>query len=583
MSVEKLLYPIYKKKLWLLLLFLSCIFRSIVVLFLNKGYASLIDNTLLGAFDLLANSTILLVCTGSIQVVIIIVQNLIASLLCEKVGCDLRAKAFEGILKGEYKTIENLSTGETLSKLNTDLSGVTTWIKGDLSALLSEGVLFIVVFTVLLYTNPKLTILSFFIVPFFSVGSYLLSKPITSAEEEKNKAVEEFNIISKSIMDAFPIFKLFDMKQPLLKKVDERINLSNLAEMKANNVRAKLMSINGFIAYMPTAIIFGVGGYMAINGSITAGELLAFINMSNFVTGPLLNLPARIDGIRTSSANAVRVFNILERLRYEGKGEVMMSERVEEIAVEFRGVSFGYTKDKRSIRDVSFKVPRGSKVAIVGESGSGKSTILKLIAGLYEVEEGEVFVFGANIKSSDLSCVRKEISYIPQEAQLFPVSIYENITCGHTIPREKVIDACKASQLCTLINNLPEGIDTNIGEQGSKLSGGEGQRVAIARAIAKDASIFLLDEATSALDGKTESDILKFFDSLAGRKTIIFVTHKLANAVNADLIICMKNGQISEAGTHQELIKADNYYAGLYKIQNMLEVLLNERDKTAVS
>lgn len=584
MYVRRLLGLLYKKKFWVLLLVITCVSRSIAVLFLNKGYAGIIDNVLKGAYGLITNSVILLLCTGIIQVVIILSQNLISSMLSEKISCDLRTKAIEGILKTEFKTIENLSTGETLSKLNTDLSGVTAWIKSELSALISDGILFLIILAAMLYTNLKLTVFSFFIVPFFSAGSYLLSKPITTAEEEKNKAMEQVNIISKSIIDAFPVFKLFEMKRPLLDMVNEKINISILAEMKANNVRAELMSVNGIISYFPTVIIFGLGGYMAVAGSITAGKLLAFINMSSFITGPLLNLPARIDGIRTSSSNISRVFDILDKLKYENKGGgTMIPDRAKEIAVEFRNVTFGYTEDKSSLKNISFKVYRGSKTAIVGESGCGKSTILKLIAGLYPVDKGEVSVFGADVKSSDLNCIRKAISFMPQEAQLFPVSIYENITCGHRMAAEKVMNACKASQLEALINTLTDGINTNIGEHGSKLSGGERQRICIARAIAKDAPLFLLDEATSALDGQTESALLKYFDTLVGTKTIISVTHKISNAVNADLIICMKNGQICETGTHDELIKADNYYARLYKLQNMLEVLSNEGDKTAVS
>jgi ABC-type multidrug transport system fused ATPase/permease subunit len=579
----RLLSLLYKKKFWILLLVTACVSRSIVVLFLNRGYAVLIDNVLKGAYGHILDNAVLLLCTGVIQVSVILSQNLLSSILSEKVGCDLRMGAIDGILKTEFKTVENLSAGETLSKLNTDLSGVTTWIKGELSSLVSDCILFIIVLAAMLYTNPKLTILSFVIVPFFSAGSYILSKPITTAEREKNKAVEEVNIISKSIIDAFPIFKLFEMKNTLLDKVDEKINISILAEIKANNVRAKLMSINGFISYLPTVIIFGLGGYMSILGSITAGELLAFINMSGFVTGPLLNLPARIDGIRTSSVNVSRVFEILGRLKYENiEGGSIMTDSKGEVAVEFRNVTFGYTENKKSLKNVSFKVYKGSKVAIVGESGCGKSTILKLIAGLYPVDQGEVFVFGTGVKSSNLSQIRSAISCIPQEAQLFPVSIFENIACGHKITEEKVKRACKASHLEALINSLPHGINTNIGEHGSKLSGGERQRICIARALAKDAPLFLLDEATSALDGQTESHILSFFDALTGAKTIISVTHKLANAVNADLIICLKNGRICETGTHSELIEAGNYYAGLYKLQNMIEVLSNAGEKTAV-
>lgn len=579
----KLFYLLFKRKLLIVLLVFTCISRSIAVLFLNKGYAGLIDRILTDTYGLMFNSIIILFCTGVIQVAIILFQNYISSMLSEKIGYTIRRKAIDGILNAEYKTIENLSTGESISKLNTDLSGVITWVRNEFSALISDSILFTIIIIAMLHTNWKLTVISFFIVPFFSIGSYLLSKPITASEKEKNKAISDVNVIAKSIIDAFPILKLFQMKQSLLNKANEKISISIFTEIKANSIRAKLMSINGFIAYTPTAIMLGLGGYMAIKGSISAGVLLAFINMSNFITGPLLNLPARIDAIRTSSSNISRVFDMLDKLIYKEKGgENMYCDIGQEIAVEFRNVSFGYTENKNIIDNISFKVQSGSKVAIVGESGCGKSTVLKLIAGLYPINSGQILFSGSDLENMDLICIRKYISFIPQESQLFPVSIYENISCGHPLAVENVMAACKAAQLESLINNLSAGIYTNIGEHGNKLSGGERQRICIARAIAKNAPLVLLDEATSALDGQTESAILEFFDTLKATKTIIFVTHKIKNAINADLVICIKNGQICESGTHENLIKADGYYARLYKFQNMLEVLSNEQDKSTV-
>jgi ABC-type multidrug transport system fused ATPase/permease subunit len=470
----KLFDLLFKRKLMLILLILTCIIQSIVVLFLNNGYAKLVNIVLKGAYGLILNITIILLLIGTIQAAVISIQNYISSRLSEKIGYDMRQRAIDGILKAEYKNIENLSTGESLSKLNSDLSGITAWIRNELSALISDSILFIIVISSLLYTNWRLTVISFSIVPFFSVGSYVLSKPITAAEKERSKAVSDVNVIAKSIIDAFPILKLFNMKKPLLGKVDEKITISTLAEIKANSIRAKLMSVNGFVSYTPTVIMWGSGGYMAINGSISAGRLLAFINMSSFITGPLLNLPARIDAIRTSSSNISRIFDMLDKLIYSDKGGKNMQLDVKkELAIEFCNVTFRYSENKSSLKNISFKVPNGSKVAIIGESGCGKSTILKLIAGLYPVNSGKVLFFGSHIKNTDLSYIRNNISFIPQEAQLFPVSIYENITCGHPMSMDNVIAACRAAQLEGLIKSLPLGINTNIGECGNKLSGGE--------------------------------------------------------------------------------------------------------------
>lgn len=570
----KFLYLLFQKKLLIILLVLTCICRSIVVLFLNKGYARLVDSILESTYDILFHSSVMLLFIGIVQVIVIFIQNFISSILSEKMGYIIREKTIKGILNAEYKNIENLSVGESLSKFNSDLSGITAWIKNELVIFISDSILFIIILFAMLSINWKLTVVSFCLVPFFTIGSYLLSKPITTYEKEKNKAIADVNIIVKSIIDAYPVLKLFHMKQPLFSKTNEKINISVSLEVKANRVRAKLLSINGFLSYLPTVILWSVGGYMTIKGELSAGVFLAFINMSGFINGPLLNLPARIDSIRTSSSNIFRVFSMLEELKYrdEGGGHMKFHES-EEIAIEFKNVTFGYSENKNILENISFKIPYRSKVVIVGESGCGKSTVLKLMAGLYEISSGQILFFGTNLSKRDN---RNLISFVSQEDMLFPVSIYENITCGHPMTDENVLKACKGAQLESLIHTLPEGIHSNIGEWGNKLSGGERQRISIARAIAKDAPLFLLDEATSALDGETENAILNFFDTEMDKKTIVYVTHKTKHAVDADLIICMKKGKIAEIGIHDSLIKQDGYYANLYKLQNILEVASNE-------
>lgn len=570
----KLLCLLFQKKFLIIVLVLTCICRSIVVLFLNKGYARLVDCTLENRYDIIFHSSIMLLSIGILQVIVIFFQNFMASILSEKMGYIIREKTIKGILNTEYKNIENLSIGESLSKFNSDLSGITAWIKNELVILISDSILFIIILFAMFSINWKLTVISFCLVPFFTIGSYLLSKPITIYEKEKNKAISDVNIIVKSIIDAYPVFKLFNMKQPLFSKTNEKINRSVCLEIKANRVRAKLMSINGFLSYLPTIILWGAGGYMTLKGELTAGIFLAFINMSGFVNGPLLNLPARIDSIRTSSSNISRVFSMLEKLKYRDEGGSHMKfDENAEIAIEFRNVTFGYSENKNILENISFKIPSGSKVVIVGESGCGKSTVLKLMAGLYQISSGEIFFFGTNLSKRDN---RNLIAFVSQEALLFPVSIYENITCGHPMAEEDVLKACKGAQLESLIRTLPEGIHSNIGECGNKLSGGERQRISIARAIAKDAPLFLLDEATSALDGETEIAVLKFFHTVMNKKTIIYVTHKTKHAIDADLVICMKNGKTAEIGTHESLIKQDGYYSNLYKLQNILEVPSNE-------
>lgn len=241
--------------------------------------------------------------------------------------------------------------------------------------------------------------------------------------------------------------------------------------------------------------------------------------------------------------------------------------------IEFKNVFFSYTKDNIILNNISFHIPVGSKISIVGESGCGKSTILKLISGLYCPTAGDIYINGIALNDSSLHNVRQQISYIPQQSQLFPFSIYDNITCGHDIPSDVINNSCEIAQLTKLLTSLPNGLNTIVGEGGNTLSGGEKQRISIARALSKDFSILLMDEATSALDSETENKIMNYIDSLRGNKTIINVTHKLKNAVNSDIIFYFKDNKIIESGTHTQLINLNGYYSKLYQVQNILEVL----------
>ncbi|QUI24540.1 ABC transporter ATP-binding protein [Vallitalea pronyensis] len=580
--MSKLVVVLWQKRTLLIALFTLCISRGILVLWLNKGYAELIDNILKGSYDLINNTAMLIVCAGIVQVVVLVTQSLISSKLAEKTGYALRTDAIDGILKSNYVTVNHLSTGGSLSKLNTDLSGIIEWIKNELSPLLSDSLLMIIVLTALLMMNWKLTVVSFFPVPFISIGAYLLSKPITSIEKKKNQTLSDVNVIAKSIVDAFSILKIFQMTHNLLSKIDKKINLSIQSEIKANNIRAKLMSINGFLAYIPTSIMWGYGGYMVIKGNLSAGTLLAFTNMSSFVRNPLVNLPAKICSIRAFMANTSRLMDMLTQFKSVHHHGRIKQDMTKKNVIQFQNVSFGYSKETNSLQNISFKIYRNTNIAVVGESGCGKSTILKLISGLYHPDQGEILFFGDSIRHTQLDHVRSQISYIPQDAQLFPISIFENITCGHSISMDRVMDACKAAQLMDFLNTLPDGIYTNIGEHGSRLSGGERQRISIARAIAKNAPVFLMDEATSALDGETEEKVLNYFNGLKNEHTVIYVTHKIKHAVNADLILCMKNGQLCESGTHDDLLQSNGYYSKLFMLQNMQEVIAHEKDSKAI-
>lgn len=560
-----------------------CVLRGMAVLLLNNGYANLINSIFSGAYGQFWKVSLLLLCSGIAQVAIIYSQDFVSSVLSEKVGYSIRSQAVNSSLYADFAVVKQQNAGDSLTRLNTDLDSITEWLHKSLSSLLTDSILFIMVLTALIVLNRKLTVFSFALVLLLPLLSYRLSKPISKASKESRAAATKVNAIIKSIADNFTVFKFYNMENSMRKKLGDLIGISVDKDIRSNKIIANLMSVNGFISYMPIALMWGAGGYMVIRGEFTAGALLAFVNLSNFVRGPLVNLPDRISSIRMALVNVHRVDEMLNKLKMPAnKGGRPMSA-CESAAVSFNDVSFRYDENKSCIEHISFEVQKNSKIAIVGESGCGKSTLLKLIAGLYPIDRGEIDVYGSNVSQSDPAALRNCMAYVPQEPQLFPVSIFENITCGHPIPTETVLAACQAAQLDTVVEKLPQGIHSSVGECGGNLSGGERQRISIARALAKDAPLVLLDEATSALDQKTESAIMEYFDSLRNHHTLIMVTHKLKNAANADRIYCMQDGRICESGSHDQLMHSGGYYARLYTLQNMPEVHADEAYKSTVS
>ena len=238
--------------------------------------------------------------------------------------------------------------------------------------------------------------------------------------------------------------------------------------------------------------------------------------------------------------------------------------------IVFEKVSFQYENNKRILKEVSFKIPTGSRVAFVGESGGGKSTIFKIICGLYPVSEGRFSLFGRNYCEWNLQIARDFIALVSQNVILFPTTIYENVRYGKwEASKDEIVEACKNAKIHEFIMGLPEKYDTLVGEKGILLSGGERQRISIARAFLKNAPILLLDEPTSAIDIRTEKEIQEAIDKLSQNKTCLTIAHRLSTIENADLIYVIKDGEIIENGTHSGLMNRKGYYFKLHEMDKI--------------
>ncbi len=553
----------------IVLLVLVGLVGSGLVLLLNRGYAGMLNAALTGQAAGIASAALLLGLAALGNGAANGVTTALGSWIAEGIGHRLRTDVAAHLLRAEGGALQHRHSGDALSRVNLELRQITDWIQREGCPLLLEGLSLCIVLAALLALNAPLTLAAFAVVPFIGLYAARASRPIGQAATERQAALAQSNALVKSVLDAFPIVKVFDLPTALGRSYGASVDRAVALSIRANSVERSLMTINGLTTLLPLAVLLGMGGAQVLGGTLTAGALLAYVNLSSYVTGPLMNLPRRISSVRTFAADVKRVEDLRsDPLESSHPGSDATQPEQTELAIALKGVTFAYDGNAPALRSLSLAVPRGSHVALVGPSGCGKSTVIRLIAALLTPQEGEVQVLGQDTRAWNLAALRGNLAVVLQEPFLFPGTMRENVTCGRDMPEEQIMAACRTAGLDELLATLPQGLDTDIGERGAKLSGGQRQRVAIARAIAKDAPILLLDEATAALDARAERDIQNALATLMQGRTVVTITHRLTSAHNADRIFCLEEGNLAEEGTYDELMARNGLFASLVRLQS---------------
>jgi ABC-type multidrug transport system fused ATPase/permease subunit len=349
--------------------------------------------------------------------------------------------------------------------------------------------------------------------------------------------------------------------------------VDNSLKIALEKIRIKSLMVAMVIclAFGSIAVVILIGSQDVLNNKITSGDLSSFIFYSIISATSLVSLSQISGQLQSASASAERIFELLE-IKSPVKEKIDYEKFIDTqiIDIKFNEVNFSYPsrKDFNVLKNFNLEIKQGEKIAIVGSSGSGKSTILQLLLRFYDVDNGSISLNSQDIRNLSFNDLRKNFSYISQDCFIFSGTIFENIAyVNKSITQEAVERVIEENSALHFIKKLPQGIHNFVGEKGIKLSGGERQRIAIARAIIKDSPILLLDEATSALDNENEKNINQTMLDFARNKTIITVAHKLSSIINADKIIFVKDGEIVESGTHQELILKNGFYQKMYEAE----------------
>lgn len=459
------------------------------------------------------------------------------------------------------------NTGDLMARISEDVSKVRMYIGPAIMYGINLVTLFLMVIPFMFSINAKLTLYALIPLPLLSISIYFVNNIINKRSEEIQKSLSNLSTFVQESFSGIRVIKSFIREKATADDFEKESNDYKDKSLKLAFVNALFFPlVMGLIGLSVILTVYG-GSIEVLNGKIGTGVIAEFIIYVNMLTWPVASLGWIISIIQRAAASQKRINEFLET-----KNDILSTEHIErdiEGAIVFDKVNFTYEDSGIvALQDISFSVHPGESIAIIGTTGSGKSTIANLIARLYDTTTGSIKIDDIDIKAYDISSLRSQIGYVPQDVFLFSDSIRNNIAFGkQELTMEEVLKAAEDADLLENINRFPDGFETELGERGITLSGGQKQRLSIARAIAKNPQILILDDSLSAVDTKTENTILNSMKEIMKGRTSIIISHRVSSAKLADKIIVLDDGKIIEAGTNQSLLAANGVYKELYDKQ----------------
>ena len=495
-------------------------------------------------------------------------QNYLMSYVGQSVIIDIRAAVFKKLQRLSVSFYDKNKTGTIMSYVTNDVNALQSAMVENTIEMITEGFILIGSVVGMIYLDWRLTLFTVCTFPVVLWFMEFFGKKIRKTGGRIQECTADITSVLQESVASARVIKSFVREDY---EVD-RFDVENRANFRANMKNAQLMAtltpVVELVAAIGVTMIIWYGGNNVINGTITAGSLVAFLTYAVNISNPIKRLTRVIGNIQKALAAAQRVFMIIDMP--EEIAESRDAKQLPEVSgkVEFQNVSFAYDDKGNVITDLSFSVKPGEVIAIVGPSGAGKSTIANLLPRFYDVNKGDIKIDGHSVREVTLDSLREQVGIVPQETMLFNGSVYNNILYGRLdATKEEIEAAAKAANAHDFIMQLTDGYETKLGDRGVNLSGGQRQRIAIARAILKNPRILILDEATSALDTESERVVQEALDRLMVGRTSFVIAHRLSTVKNADKILVLEKGNLVESGTHDELLALDGLYAHLYKIQ----------------
>jgi subfamily B ATP-binding cassette protein MsbA len=495
-------------------------------------------------------------------------QSYLMNYVGQRVIIDIRKAVFEKLQRLSMSFYDKHKTGTIMSYVTNDVSALQSAMVDNVVEMITETVILVASIVMMIYLDWKLFLVTFatFPVVLFFIDSF--GKRIRKSGSRIQEAAADITSVLQEVASSPRVIKSFVREGYEVERFDKE-NMNNFrANMKYAQLSSTLTPTIEFVAAVGVSIILWYGGNSVINGSITAGSLVAFLTYAVNISNPIKRLSRVIGNIQKALAAAQRVFDVLdlpEDIKNAPDAKALPPVKGD---VRFKDVCFAYNESEEVLSHVSFEVKPGEMIAFVGPSGAGKSTVASLLPRFYDATNGSITIDGEDIRKVTLDSLREQVGIVPQETVLFNGSVYDNILYGRLdATREEVEAAAKAANAHDFIMQLPDGYETMLGDRGMNISGGQRQRISIARAILKNPQILILDEATSALDTESERVVQEALDRLMVGRTSFVIAHRLSTIKNADKIMVLEKGQLIEQGNHDELMAMDGLYAHLYKIQ----------------
>ena len=565
-TLKRLIAYFAAEKAMIIWLLAAVIVVVICSVYAPKLQSNAIDIIASGRFKELTPILITMVVVYIIHSICTFLQTKISAVLSQNIVKKMREDLFRHIVNLPVRYLDSNSHGDIMSRMTNDIENISTTVSQSLSSMFS-GVLTIIG-TVIMMTVlcPQLALLSCITVILTVIATKFLSKAMKKFFTKRQVLLGNLNGTVEEMVTGYKSVVAYNRQENVMKDFnsvsDELTRVGIIAEILGGSMGPVMNVINN-ISFV---IIAAFGGYFAINHIISIGVISAFIVYAKQFGRPIDELAQIYGQIQTAIAGAERVFAVMDEPLEDKSGDKNMDKL--EGVIKFKDVNFSYTKDKQVLYDFNLQVKAGQKVALVGSTGSGKTTVVNLLMRFYDVDSGEILIDDVNIKEIDCATLRKNTAIVLQDTVLFADTIKNNLKYSNEAATDEQMYAAAAMSNCdTMINKMPLKYDTELMAEGENISQGQRQLLSIARAFLAQPKILILDEATSNVDTRTEKHIQDAMLKLMEGKTTFVIAHRLSTIRNADKILALKDGEIIESGTHDELLSKEGFYANLYNSQ----------------